>query len=82
MTTMSAVDPSQRQVMVNLGNRYVVFGPSAGLPQPIFFGPATPSEALPHVADEGEATEARIAKTLRVHGMKSFASVEEALEPC
>jgi hypothetical protein len=77
MTTASIIDPSQRQILVNLGNRYVVFGPSPGLPQPIQCHPETDSEVLPRVADESEVAETRIAQTLRVAGMKRTA-VEEA----
>jgi hypothetical protein len=69
MTTVSPLDPSQRQILVNLGNRYVVFGPSPSL-QPIRFSPETDSEVLPRVADESEVAEARIVQTLRVSGMK------------
>jgi hypothetical protein len=77
MTTVSTLDPSQRQVLVNLGNRYVVFGPSPGLPQLTRFDPETDSEVLPRVADESDVAEARIAQTLRVSGMKRSAAVEE-----
>jgi hypothetical protein len=77
MITVSTLDPSQRQVLVNLGNRYVVFGPSAGLPETIRFDPETNSEVVPRVADESEVSEARIAQSLRVSGMKTAAPTEE-----
>jgi hypothetical protein len=80
MTTMSTLEPSQRQILVNLGNRYVVFGPAAGLPQPIHFQSQTDSEVLPRVADESEIAEARIAQTLRVYGMKTSAAIEGRLK--
>jgi hypothetical protein len=68
MTTASTFDPSQRQILVNIGNRYVVFGPSPGLPEPLHFDPQVDSEILPRVADESDVTEARIVRTLRVSG--------------
>jgi hypothetical protein len=77
MIAASPLDPSQRQILVNLGNRYVVFGPAANLPQPILFNPETDSEALPRVADESEVIEARIVQTVRVSGMTKLATVEE-----
>lgn len=77
MIATSPVDPSQRQILVNLGNRYVVFGPAASLPQPILFNPETDSEALPRVADESEVSEARIIQTVRVSGMTKLAEFEE-----
>jgi hypothetical protein len=73
----SPLDPSQRQILVNLGNRYVVFGPAASLPQPILFNPETDSEVLPRVADESEHAEARIIQTVRVSGMTRLAGLEE-----
>jgi len=78
MIAVATLDPSQRQILVNLGNRYVVFGPSTGLPQQIRFDPDTDSEVLPRVADEGEATEERIAQTLRVPGMTRSVATERA----
>jgi len=80
MDTVSTLDPSQRQVLVNLGNRYVVFGPSSGLPQPLRFDPETDTEVLPRVADESEVAGARIAQTLRVPGMQRLAAGETAPE--
>jgi hypothetical protein len=78
MDTVSTVAPSQRQVLVNLGNRYVVFGPSASLPQSVRFNPDTDSEVLPRVNDEFEVAETRIAQTLRVAGMQSSAVDKES----
>ncbi len=77
MDTVATLDPSQRQVLVNLGNRYVVFGASASLPQPIRFDRDADSEVLPRVGDESEVAEARIIKTLRVAGMTSSAVAKE-----
>jgi hypothetical protein len=68
MNTTPSIDPEKRQVLVNLGNRFVVFGPEGGLPEPIRFDPEN-SAILPRVADEREVTEARIAETLQVSGM-------------
>jgi hypothetical protein len=44
----------------------------------IRFDPGKDSEILPRVADEGEATEERIAQTLRVPGMKRSAAIDGA----
>jgi hypothetical protein len=73
MTVTSVVAPSEREVLVNLGNRYVVFGSEAGLPKPLHFGPDSDLEVLPKVAMEIDVAEERIARTLQVHGMKRAA---------
>jgi len=78
MAATSPVDPSQRQILVNLGNRYVVFGPEASLPQQLLFDPQTDSETLPRVADESEHAEARIVQTVRVYGMTKESVTEDA----
>ena len=70
MDTALALAPSQRQILVNVGNRYVVFGPVAGLPQQIQFDPNVDAEALPRVADEESIAGERIVQTLRVAGMR------------
>ncbi len=80
MTTVATINPSQRQMLVNLGNRYVVFGPILTMPQPVYFDPETDSEVLPRVADESEVAEARITQTLRVPGMKTSSAVGEHLQ--
>jgi len=80
MTTASALDPAQRQVLINLGDRYVVFGPFPGLREPVRFSPETDSDVLPRVADAGQGDEARIAHTLRVAGMKRRATPTERIE--
>jgi hypothetical protein len=71
MTTMSTLEPSQREVLINLGNRYAVFGPSARLPQALHFDPETDSEVFPHSGYETEALEAQIVQSVRVYGMKT-----------
>jgi hypothetical protein len=68
MSESSFSDPSERQVLINLGNRFVVFGPDAGLPEMIRFDPML-SPILPRVADESEVSETRVAETLQVAGM-------------
>ncbi|WP_186085773.1 hypothetical protein [Burkholderia gladioli] len=62
----SITNPAERQVLVNLGNRYVVFGPELGLPHKPHFDPDLDSEVLPRVADESEIAGQRILQTLRV----------------
>jgi hypothetical protein len=68
MNNKLSTNPARRQVLVNLGNRFVVFGPDHGLPEPIRFDPQD-SPILPRVADESEGTEVRIMETLQVSGM-------------
>lgn len=68
MTSGSLADPDKRQVLVNLGNRFVVFGPEGGLPEPLRFDPDA-SPTLPRVADESDIAESRITETLQVAGM-------------
>ncbi len=70
MAATVPLNPSRQQILANLGNRYVVFGPSPGLPEPLHFNPDSDSDILPRVADEGEVAEARVIQTLRVFGMK------------
>jgi len=76
MSAVSTTADASRQVLVNLGNRYAVFAPSPGLPQPMQFNPETDSGALPRVSDESEVVEARIAETLRVSGMTRSTAVD------
>jgi hypothetical protein len=68
MTYMPSADPAKRQVLVNLGNRFVVFGPQGGLPEPLRFDPAS-SPILPPVSDDNYRAAMRIAETLQVSGM-------------
>jgi hypothetical protein len=70
MPTAAALNPSQQQILIHLGNRDVVFGPLLGLPGPLNFYPGLESQQLPRIADESEVDEARIVETLRVFGMK------------
>lgn len=74
MTAIS--NPAERQVLVNLGNRYVVFGPETGLPSKIEFDPEQYPEVLPRVADESEVAEQRIGQTMQVHGLVRTAQDE------
>ncbi len=68
MTDTLSVDPAKRQVLVNLGNRFVVFGPESRLPEPLRFDPKS-SPILPRVAEESDVAETRITETLQVPGM-------------
>jgi hypothetical protein len=78
MITVPTLPTSQQQILVNLGNRYVVFGPSPGLPQALQFNPETDSAILPRVADESEIAEERIVQTLRMSGMKKSPLIEQS----
>jgi hypothetical protein len=51
MNSAPNIDPANRQVLINLGNRFVVFGPEGGLPEPLRFDPKN-SPTVPRVADE------------------------------
>jgi hypothetical protein len=66
---MKPEQKNQTQVLVNIGNRYVVFGSSIGLPEKSKFDPETDSLVLPRVADESDVAEERIVQTLQVSGM-------------
>jgi hypothetical protein len=80
MSITSAIEPSQREILVNLGDRYAVFGSRAGLPKQIHFRPQSDTTVLPQVIDNGEATEARIVQSLRVYGMKTLPSISDTDE--
>lgn len=69
MTAIAGLDPSQRQILMNLGNRHVVFG-TPGIPGPIRFDRIKDSNGLPRIEEEGELFEARISQSLRVSGME------------
>jgi hypothetical protein len=68
MTDTPLIEPAKRQVLINLGNRFVVFGPEARLPEPLQFDPKN-SPILPRVADESDVAEMHITETLQVSGM-------------
>lgn len=55
------------QFLVNLGNRFVVFGPEGSAPRSVFDA-ANHLENWPRVADEAEVASERISQTLRVPG--------------
>ena len=57
-----------RQILVNIGNRFVVFGPPTGLPVAAVFDPEE-LEVLPRVHDEAEASERRVVETIKVAGL-------------
>lgn len=59
----------ERQVLVNTGNRYIVFGPDHGLPQTLLFDPIKDTKNLPRVADEAEVAYYRIVENIKIAGM-------------
>ncbi|MBU9579032.1 hypothetical protein KTE26_11360 [Ralstonia mannitolilytica] len=75
---MSALtNPAERQILVNIGNRYVVFGPEPSLPQQPAFDPDRDAAVLPRVADESEVAAERIAQTLKVANLEGHALTSE-----
>ncbi|MFM0610190.1 hypothetical protein PQR05_37425 [Paraburkholderia sediminicola] len=81
MKMATTQDRSQRQILVNVGNRYVVFGTRGGLPQSLHFRPETHSTILPRVADESDIAYSRIIETLEVSDLtKEFPAIEDLTE--
>lgn len=60
-----------RQILVSLGNRYVVFGPPTGLPSKAAFDPSELG-VLPRVSDESEVAGQRIVETIKVAGLSKI----------
>jgi hypothetical protein len=59
-------EPPFRQVLVNIGNRFVVFGTQQSLPMPVKFGPENAQRPRRRVGDEMEIDERRIIESIRV----------------
>jgi hypothetical protein len=70
MVTTNSNDAEDRQVLVSVGNRYVLFGSEAKLPSSRAFGPEDIKEPLPRVPDEREVSEERLIKSLLLSGVK------------
>jgi hypothetical protein len=70
MVSTNSNDAEDRQVLVNVGNRYVLFGSEAKLPAGRAFGPDDIKEPPPRVPDEHEVSEERLIKSLRLSGAK------------
>lgn len=66
---MSKHSPLPAQFLVNLGNRFVVFGPEGVAPES-HFAPADHLQDWPRVADESEIAPERIPQTLIVPGFE------------
>jgi hypothetical protein len=58
--------PPFRQVLVNIGNRFVVFGTQQSLPMPIKFDPENAHRPTRRVGDETEIDELHIIESIRV----------------
>lgn len=69
-------NPSQRQVLVNLGSRWVVFGPEPGFPQKLQFDPVQDSDFLSQAEDESVIAGQRITQTLKVYGLSRIAAID------
>jgi len=65
----ASVQPHDRQILVSFGNRYVVFGSGASLPDQRQLGPQDVKQKLPRVRDERDGVEARIVDSLVVDGL-------------
>lgn len=63
-----------REVLVNFGNRYVVFAEHGRLPGKSFFDPERDSEVLPRVGNEYEGAEQRAIETLKIEGLTRAAT--------
>src|SRR3954447_26682190 len=64
-------DPSQRQVLALIGNRYVVFGSNMALPGPLKFTPASVRNPVSErVGDEFEPHPERVLKSIQVPDAK------------
>lgn len=70
MNMAHPIEPIPRQVLVNIGNRYAVFGKAAAPPQRALFDPDRDSVTLPPVEDESEVARERIIQSLRVSDMR------------
>ncbi|ESZ54541.1 hypothetical protein NL532_11780 [Mesorhizobium sp. C120A] len=78
MKTGAAPELTQRQVLVNLGNRYVLFGPDATRPEALKFHPDKDSELLPRVSDESEVAGERIIETARASDVDTLQPANDA----
>ena len=65
----SPFDPNDRQVLVGLGNRHVLFGSGATLCDAPRLGPADVKTRFKRVGSEREGVEARIVESLVVEGL-------------
>jgi hypothetical protein len=68
MTTQSYTWPSNRQVLLNIGNRFVVFANPQTLPQTAAFNPNELTPPVSRVPDEQEIYEQRTVESVRVSG--------------
>jgi hypothetical protein len=80
MSLSPQYDPSGSQVLANLGNRYVVFGPEVRRTDALAFDPDRDAQVLPRVADESEAAESRIVQSLRVSGASASAAPQDVAD--
>ena len=66
----SSFDPNDRQVLVGLGNRHVLFGSGATLRDAPRLGPTDVKRRFKRVGSEREGVEARIVESLVVKGFE------------
>ncbi len=78
MVSTNSNDAENRQVLVNVGNRYVLFGSEDKLPAGRAFRPEDIKEPLPRVPDEDKVSEERLIKSLRLSGVKITPSPRDA----
>lgn len=62
--------PDDRQILISLGNRYVVFGSGVSLPDRRQLGPEDVAHVYARVADERDGVERRIVESLVVEGFE------------
>ena len=70
MVSTNSNDAEDRQVLVSVGNRYVLFGSEVKLPAGPAFRPEDIKEPLPRVSDERDVSEERLIKSLLVSGAR------------
>ncbi len=73
----SVQHPHDRQILACLGNRYVVFGSGASLPDRRQLGPDDVKVRLPRVGQQQDDAKARIITTLVVEGFEVSSTQEE-----
>jgi hypothetical protein len=78
MTTLPLDDVNSRQILINIGNRYVVFGTDLTLGRELAFTPENVEPLSNRVPDESEIYLDRLESSIRVAGYEVNRTVEGA----